>query len=128
MDALSDPRAFLSNQEKRAAQLKAIGIDESDISTEGVIKSSKVKQASSVVPSVVPGLTLPTKKEEKKEEEFKFEPITPDTLKQEKSFVKLTKKHSKELEGLRKKHLKERAMVQKTQCTAIEKLVKSKGK
>jgi phosphatidylinositol phospholipase C beta len=37
MDALSDPRAFLSNQEKRAEQLKAIGIDESDISTKDVI-------------------------------------------------------------------------------------------
>src|SRR5438132_1018519 len=33
MDALSDPRAFLSAQEKRAQQMKAMGIEESDIST-----------------------------------------------------------------------------------------------
>jgi phosphatidylinositol phospholipase C beta len=31
MDALSDPRAFLSAQEKRAQQMKAMGIEESDI-------------------------------------------------------------------------------------------------
>ena len=37
MDALSDPRAYLNQQEKRAEQLKSIGIDENDISTENVI-------------------------------------------------------------------------------------------
>ncbi|OTF78318.1 1-phosphatidylinositol 4,5-bisphosphate phosphodiesterase-like protein, partial [Euroglyphus maynei] len=31
MDALSDPRAFLSAQEKRIAQMKAMGIEETDI-------------------------------------------------------------------------------------------------
>lgn len=33
MDALSDPRAFLSAQEKRVAQMKAMGIEESDVQT-----------------------------------------------------------------------------------------------
>lgn len=33
MDALSDPRAFLSAQEKRTQQMKAMGIEESDISS-----------------------------------------------------------------------------------------------
>ena len=32
MDALCDPRAFLSAQEKRTEQLKALGIEENDIS------------------------------------------------------------------------------------------------
>ena len=40
MEALSDPRKFLSNQDKRAEQLKAIGIDESDINTTGIIMNS----------------------------------------------------------------------------------------
>lgn len=31
MNALSDPRAFLSGQEKRAEQMKAMGIEEADI-------------------------------------------------------------------------------------------------
>lgn len=61
-------------------------------------------------------------------EEIKFESITPEVVKKEKSFVKLSKKHQKELETLRKKQQKERTMVQKTQCAAIEKLVKCKGK
>jgi hypothetical protein len=38
MDALCDPRAFLSAQEKRAEQLKALGIEENDISKD-VIQS-----------------------------------------------------------------------------------------
>ena len=32
MDALCDPRAFLSAQEKRGEQLKALGIEEADMS------------------------------------------------------------------------------------------------
>ncbi len=124
MDALSDPRAFLSNQEKRAEQLKAIGVDESDINTEGVIVAGKNKGKSGM-PNL-PG--VPVKKPKEEKEEMKFEPITPESLKAEKNFLKLTKKHHKELEALRKKHVKERAVVQKSQCTAIEKLLKAKGK
>lgn len=119
MEALSDPLKYLSAQEKRAEQLKAIGIDESEIGTDVVI--IKKKQ----VPHGIPGVS--NKKPEEREE-IKFEPITPENVKGEKGFIKLTKKHQKELESMRKRHLKERTMVQKTQCSAIEKLVKSKGK
>ena len=61
-------------------------------------------------------------------EEIKFDAITPELVKSDKSFVKLTKKHQKELEAMRKRQQKERSMVQKNQCSAIEKLVKSKGR
>lgn len=44
MDALCDPRAFLSAQEKRAEQLKALGIEETDISAD-VIESKGAKGA-----------------------------------------------------------------------------------
>lgn len=55
MDALSDPRGFLSNQEKRAEQLKSIGIEESDISTDGVImRGNKTKPLSNL--AGVPGI------------------------------------------------------------------------
>ena len=40
MDALSDPRAFLSMAEKRAKQMQDMGIDESDISDVPVSSSS----------------------------------------------------------------------------------------
>ena len=41
MDALSDPRAYLSAQEKRTEQLKAIGVDENDINTNDVIATRR---------------------------------------------------------------------------------------
>ena len=40
VDALSDPRAFLSMAEKRAKQMQDMGIDESDISDVPVSNSS----------------------------------------------------------------------------------------
>ncbi|GFR09230.1 1-phosphatidylinositol 4,5-bisphosphate phosphodiesterase beta-4 [Trichonephila clavata] len=44
MDALSDPRAFLSAQEKRVAQMKAMGIEEADVQTND-LKLGSVKTA-----------------------------------------------------------------------------------
>ena len=72
--------------------------------------------------SKIPGLSS-QKKEEK--DDLRLEPITAESLKSEKAFIKITKKHQKELEVMRKKHQKERTSVQKTQCAAIEKLAKS---
>ncbi len=60
--------------------------------------------------------------------QVKFDPITVDGLKVEKPYVKLMKKHQKELEALRKKHQKERTAVQKSQVSTFDKLIKSKGK
>jgi len=129
MEALSDPKAFLQAQEeKRAAQLKSYDVEESDIDTTHLVKESGKKKnyniANKKQPPIIPGVKV--KAEEK--EELKFDSITPDVVKKEKSFIKLTKKHQKELDSLRKKHQKERTIVQKNQCTAIEKLVKCKGK
>ena len=45
MDALSDPRAFLSAQDKRAQQLAALGIQESDIGTDIIEGLPKVNIA-----------------------------------------------------------------------------------
>jgi len=167
MEALSDPRAFLSNQEKRAAQLKAIGIDESDISTAGIIVSgtpglseggggsgggdggggglgqvpstgraagSTGKSASSGSgggPSLptMPGLPgVAAKRPEREKEDVKFEALTADTLKQKKTYLKVTKKHAKDLDTMRKKQEKERAIMQKTQVTTLDKLMKSLAK
>lgn len=50
MAALSDPRAFMSAQEKRAQQMKAMGIEETDINTkdlkEGEVGGSVGKKGS----------------------------------------------------------------------------------
>ena len=74
----------------------------------------------------MPGVPSSKKAEEK--EEVKFEAITADTLRNEKAFLKVMKKHQKDLEALRKKHQKDRAIMQKNQCLAFDKLVKGKGK
>ena len=41
MDALSDPRAFMSAQEKRENQMKAMGIEAADINTKDIKIVSK---------------------------------------------------------------------------------------
>ncbi|XP_023210759.1 1-phosphatidylinositol 4,5-bisphosphate phosphodiesterase-like [Centruroides sculpturatus] len=109
MDALSDPRAFLSAQEKRLAQMRAMGIEESDIQT----KDLKLGPTGSS-----------TKKDEEKKDDFKMDPITGENLRTEKTFHKLIRKQQKELETMRRKHHKEKNAVQKQQCAAIDKIVK----
>ncbi|XP_035703869.1 1-phosphatidylinositol 4,5-bisphosphate phosphodiesterase isoform X2 [Folsomia candida] len=119
MDALSDPRAFLSAQDKRAQQMQAMGIEESDIN------SMNIKPGNTTV-----GPT--TKKsegvrfQEEPKEDMKFDPLTADSLRAEKGYNKATKKQQKELEAMRKRHSKERLLIQKNQCVSIEKMVKGK--
>lgn len=67
------------------------------------------------------------KREEKKEEPpLVFDPITVDSLRQEKGFQKTAKKQQKELDVIRKKQSKERMTLQKSHNAAIEKCIKGK--
>lgn len=107
MAALSDPRAFMGAAKERSDNMKAMGIEEA---------SSGNQQASE-------------KKEEKKEEPpIVFDPITIDSLRQEKGFVKTAKKQQKDLDAIRKKHAKERMGIQKIQNAGIERMIKGKSK
>ncbi|KAH8028519.1 hypothetical protein HPB51_017645 [Rhipicephalus microplus] len=90
MDALSDPRAFLSAQEKRLVQMRAMGIEEADILVNR------------------PELGSQQKKDDEKREEWRVEAITAEALRAEKEYIKLRRKQMKELEGLRKKHHKDK--------------------
>ncbi|GFY66741.1 hypothetical protein TNIN_155111 [Trichonephila inaurata madagascariensis] len=110
MDALSDPRAFLSAQEKRVAQMKAMGIEEADVQTND-LKLGSVKTAN--------------KAGDDKKEECKFDAITRENLKNHKVFQKLMRKQLKEHNSLQKKHQKEKNAVQKYQCGAIEKFLRT---
>ncbi|GFS91520.1 1-phosphatidylinositol 4,5-bisphosphate phosphodiesterase [Trichonephila clavipes] len=110
MDALSDPRAFLSAQEKRLAQMRAMGIEEADIQT----KDLQLGTSNSI-----------TKKDEEKKDDFKIEPITSESLKSEKAFLKLIRKQQKELDSQRRKQHKEKTVIQKQQCSAIDKTIKN---
>lgn len=57
---------------------------------------------------------------------MKFDPITLETLRQEKGNQKVLRKQQKELESLKKRHHKEKLTVQKQHCVAIEKIFKGK--
>lgn len=109
MDALSDPRAFLSAQEKRLVQMRAMGIEEADILVNR------------------PELGSQQKKDDEKREEWRMEAITVDALRAEKDYVKLRRKQMKELEALRKRQHKDKQHVQKQQCLAVEKLLPRGG-
>lgn len=58
-------------------------------------------------------------------DDFKAEPITRESLKEEKAYQKLYKKQQKEMGSLMKKHIKEQTSMMKNQCNQIEKYMKS---
>ena len=80
MNALSDPRAYLSAQEKRMEQLKALGIDESDIDTHAIIQGQKKKILPAGMPGIpgitnmpgIPGITNKTEKIDEKGKQLKW--------------------------------------------------------
>ena len=57
---------------------------------------------------------------------MKFDPVTLESLRNDKGFAKATKKHQKDYETMKKKQLKDKLGIQKSQVTAIEKLCKGK--
>ncbi|XP_038212511.1 1-phosphatidylinositol 4,5-bisphosphate phosphodiesterase isoform X2 [Zerene cesonia] len=103
MAALSDPRAFMGAAKERTDNMKAMGIEES-------------------------GPEKKAQEEVKKEEPLVFEPITVESLRQDKGFLKTGKKQQKDLEAMRKRHAKEKMLLQKQQCAALEKMIKGKNK
>jgi len=117
MDALSDPRAFMNAQQKREEQMKAMGIEASDLDTKGV---KVIEKGAGKKKGAEGG------KEEKKAVEYKMDPINLESLRTSKIFLKATKKQVKELAGLKKKQTKEKLAVQKTQCSSIDKAAKGK--
>ncbi|XP_025205231.1 1-phosphatidylinositol 4,5-bisphosphate phosphodiesterase isoform X2 [Melanaphis sacchari] len=124
MAALSDPRAFLSAQEKRAQQMKAMGIEETDINTKDILAGN----AGEGEKTGKKGSKNKKSDEPKKEEELKFENINLEYLRNDKGFQKARRKQEKELETLRKRQAKEKSAIQKHQCTSVEKAVKGKDK
>lgn len=55
-----------------------------------------------------------------------FEPITVESLRLEKGFAKTGRKQQKELDAMHKRHSKEKALMQKAQCSSLEKVIKGK--
>ncbi|KAK0163134.1 hypothetical protein PV327_006842 [Microctonus hyperodae] len=106
MDALTAPRA--PRKTEIPCQPRLRGMDEGDSKSSSDSAQSRHHEAT------------------KPREIMKFEPITVESLRNDKSYQKLIRKQQKQLESVRKRHQKERNAVQKQQCTAIEKLIKEK--
>uniref|UniRef100_A0A665V4V8 1-phosphatidylinositol 4,5-bisphosphate phosphodiesterase n=1 Tax=Echeneis naucrates TaxID=173247 RepID=A0A665V4V8_ECHNA len=136
VDALSDPKKFLTIAEKRADQMKALGIDTNDIADVpsgsskndkkgkgkgDTIKASVTPQASSDMAQTSNAAQNNTA--ETKKDTALVPNVSIDDLKQMKTYLKLIKKQQKELSALKKKHLKDQNVMQKAHCSQVEKMV-----
>uniref|UniRef100_A0A8D3DE00 1-phosphatidylinositol 4,5-bisphosphate phosphodiesterase n=1 Tax=Scophthalmus maximus TaxID=52904 RepID=A0A8D3DE00_SCOMX len=136
VDALSDPKKFLTIAEKRADQMKALGIDTNDIADvpsgsskndkKGKGKGDTVK--ASVTPQASSDMAHTSNSAQNNTAETKKDSalvpnVSIDDLKQMKTYLKLLKKQQKELVALKKKHLKDQNTMQKAHCTQMEKMV-----
>ncbi|KAI6189843.1 Phosphoinositide phospholipase C [Aphelenchoides bicaudatus] len=151
VDALADPRAYLSAQEKRKYALHNMGVEDNEIvevaptingngktrsepqkkpdlkKLNGVMQNSALNEAKDNVPSPSTanpsGQQLRSMGEPTSENKYKSEPINLNDLRKDKSFQKLAKKMKKELEEMRRRHQKQRDSIQKQQQTNVEKLM-----
>uniref|UniRef100_A0A8C7WMY7 1-phosphatidylinositol 4,5-bisphosphate phosphodiesterase n=1 Tax=Oryzias sinensis TaxID=183150 RepID=A0A8C7WMY7_9TELE len=136
VDALSDPKKFLTIAEKRADQMKALGIDTNDIADvpsgnskndkKGKGKGDTVK--TSVTPQASSDMAQTSNSAQNNTSESKKDAtLVPNAsiedLKQTKAYLKLMKKQQKELNALKKKHSKEQNTMQKAHCTQVDKMV-----
>nr|XP_055028514.1 1-phosphatidylinositol 4,5-bisphosphate phosphodiesterase beta-4 [Misgurnus anguillicaudatus] len=125
VDALSDPRKYLSICEKRTDQMKAMGIETSDIAdvpNDSCMRSNKRTAM------------LPQKERQKsernqstvncyKEDTSMLTPrLTIDDLKQSKSYLKLVKKQQKEANALKKKQMKAHAALQSSHSAQVDRI------
>ncbi|XP_018422087.1 PREDICTED: 1-phosphatidylinositol 4,5-bisphosphate phosphodiesterase beta-4 isoform X2 [Nanorana parkeri] len=133
VDALSDPKKFLSITEKRADQMRAMGIETSDIAdVPDNTKNDKKGKANNAKTNVTPqtsselrqttSSTSGTTNEVKKGIDLPPQ-VKVEDLKQMKAYVKQLKKQQKELNALKKKHAKEHSAMQKVHCTQVDKIV-----
>ncbi|NWV00660.1 PLCB4 phosphodiesterase, partial [Upupa epops] len=134
VDALSDPKKFLSITEKRADQMRAMGIETSDIADvpsdaskndrKGKSNNTKAnvtpQSSSELRPSTAAGFGSGT--DTKKGIDL-IPQVKIEDLKQMKAYIKHLKKQQKELNALKKKHAKEHSAMQKLHCTQIDKIV-----
>ncbi|XP_043912527.1 1-phosphatidylinositol 4,5-bisphosphate phosphodiesterase beta-4 [Protopterus annectens] len=133
-DALTDPKRFLTEMEKRADQMRAMGIETSDIAevpsdNSKIEKKGKPNQGkTSGIPQSTSDLRQNSSSSQVTGNDTKKDtslvPLAKlEDLKQMKAYLKLLKKQQKELNAIKKKHIKEHGAMQKSQCTQVEKLI-----
>ncbi|XP_066524106.1 1-phosphatidylinositol 4,5-bisphosphate phosphodiesterase beta-4 isoform X2 [Hoplias malabaricus] len=132
VDALSDPKKFLSICEKRTDQMRAMGIETWEIADvpndrRNKSKKGKANQVKAVSPQKS-SETNSTSSEQKgnifskKDMATVMPQVSVDDLKQMKAYLKLVKKQLKELNALKKKHAKVLAALQKTHSSEMDKI------
>uniref|UniRef100_A0A8C4Q3L1 1-phosphatidylinositol 4,5-bisphosphate phosphodiesterase n=1 Tax=Eptatretus burgeri TaxID=7764 RepID=A0A8C4Q3L1_EPTBU len=149
VDALSDPKKYLSLAEKRTSQMKAMGIEASDImdvslsgglalggstsggtgseNKAGKVRGGRMAQVSLQSSSEVNyPATLEYMNPQK--ETTPMTRVSIEELRRSKTFLKLLNHHKKELDSLNKKQAKEIWRVQKRHCLQADKLVAVHGK
>uniref|UniRef100_A0A673LTP3 Phosphoinositide phospholipase C n=1 Tax=Sinocyclocheilus rhinocerous TaxID=307959 RepID=A0A673LTP3_9TELE len=129
VDALSDPKKFLTIAEKRADQMRALGIETSDIADvpNENCKSDKKGKVSQVKTNVTPQSSSEVNATQNNISENKRGETHTHTLTHTHThthtFIKLMKKQQKELNTLKKRHAKEHNAMQKSHCTQVDKIV-----
>ncbi|XP_042301039.1 1-phosphatidylinositol 4,5-bisphosphate phosphodiesterase beta-4 isoform X10 [Sceloporus undulatus] len=134
VDALSDPKKFLSVMEKRADQMRAMGIETSDIADvpNDTTKNDKKGKANNPKTNVTPQTSSELRPNatssvgpgmEIKKGIDLIPQIKIEDLKQMKAYIKHLKKQQKELNALKKRHVKEHSVMQKLHCTQVDKMV-----
>ncbi|XP_051510552.1 1-phosphatidylinositol 4,5-bisphosphate phosphodiesterase beta-4-like isoform X2 [Myxocyprinus asiaticus] len=131
VDALSDPKKFLTIAEKRADQMRALGIETSDIAdvpneSSKSDKKGKINQVkTNVTPQMSSEMNATTNNigETKRDHSAVVNQVNIEDLKQMKMFIKLMKKQQKELNTLKKRHAKEHNAMQKSHCTQVDKMI-----
>ncbi|XP_033931726.1 1-phosphatidylinositol 4,5-bisphosphate phosphodiesterase beta-4-like isoform X2 [Pseudochaenichthys georgianus] len=141
VDALSDPKKFLTIAEKRADQMKALGIDTNDIADvpsgsskndkKGKGKGDTVK--ANVTPQASSDMAQSSNSAHNNNAENKkvtapVPNVSIEDLKLMKTYLKLIKKQQKELNTLKKKQAKDQSTMQKAHCTQVDKMVSQNEK
>ncbi|TGZ47840.1 hypothetical protein CRM22_011021 [Opisthorchis felineus] len=127
VDALSDPRAFLSKEEQRMKQLASMGIDSSEIADVPTTTAKRTPASGVAAASGPPGAATEAgdasgaKKEEKKDDP-KFDPISLSLLQTDKNYQKLLKKQSKELELVQRRQDKDATAMLRNHTVVTDKL------
>ncbi|XP_021322946.2 1-phosphatidylinositol 4,5-bisphosphate phosphodiesterase beta-4 isoform X1 [Danio rerio] len=130
VDALSDPKKFLSICEKRTDQMRAMGIETSDIADvpSDVWKGNKKRKTNQAGMMMKPQKDSDRPRENmpisSKEDSSVLTPqLTIDDLKQTKTFLKLIKKQQKEVNALKKKHAKAQHALRSSHSAQLDKTV-----
>uniref|UniRef100_A0A8C7W709 Phosphoinositide phospholipase C n=1 Tax=Oncorhynchus mykiss TaxID=8022 RepID=A0A8C7W709_ONCMY len=132
VDALSDPKKFLSIAEKRADQMRALGIETSDIAdvpNESSKNDKKGKVNANVKTNLTPQTSSdPTQSSTSLAVLSELHLFSVICLSSRQTYLKLIKKQQKELNFLKKKHAKDRTIMQKCHCTQVDKMISQHDK